>query len=584
MGPLVKMPKIKQLVVGKAARAQLVLGLAVLLLGILVYLVDRPPAETFVPSAFSLYQVIPCIFGRLGQSLPTFAHVFAFSLLTAVLLGGGKRTAVAICLGWMAIETAFELGQHPALAPALVKLIPSWFGQIPVLQKTDSYFLRGTFDRGDMLSIVLGALAAYVVIQKTRRREVRRVTRYVALISLYTVGVLSIVATNGGGGGRSTPSSTSPPTVTLSLSQFATGLNAPVGVYNAGPGDDRLFVIEQAGVIRIVQSNGAVVPTPFLDISARVLSGGERGLLGLVFHPNYATNGFFYVNYTTTGTGQTHISRFSVTGNPNVADPSSEVILFTVDQPFSNHNAGDLHFGPDGFLYIPLGDGGSAGTGDPFNNAQNMGVLLGKIVRIDVNGIAGSPAECFGGGTGGYTIPATNPFIDGPGGACDEIWALGLRNPWRSSFDRVTGDFYIGDVGEATWEEIDFQPAGSGGGANYGWRCFEGNNPFNLSGCGPSSSYTFPIFAYSHSGGECSVIGGYVYRGNLFPALFGRYVLTDLCTGNFWDIIPDGAGGWQIAQHTNLAQFGYVSFGEDANGELYVVHQGSGTLFRLEGM
>jgi glucose/arabinose dehydrogenase len=585
MGPLGELPKLKQLVVGKAARAQLVLGLAVLLLGTLVYLVDRPPEQAFVPSAFSLCQVFPCVFGRIGQSLPTFAHVFAFSLLTAVLLGGGKRPAIAICLGWMAIEAAFELGQHPALAPALVKLIPSWFDQIPVLQKTDSYFLRGTFDRGDILSIVLGALAAYAVIQKPRRREVRHVTRYVALISLFTVGVVSIVASGGGGGDGSTPPSTSPPAtdVTLSLTQFATGLNSPVGVYNAGPGDDRLFVIEQAGVIRIVQSNGAVLPTPFLDISARVLSGGERGLLGLVFHPDYATSGFFYVNYTSSGTGRTHISRFSATGNPNVADPTSEVILFTVDQPFSNHNAGDIHFGPDGFLYIPLGDGGSAGAGDPSNNAQNMGVLLGKIVRIDV-GLGGFPSDCVGNGTGQYTIPATNPLIDGPGGVCDEIWALGLRNPWRSSFDRVTGDFYIGDVGHDAWEEIDFQPAGSGGGENYGWRCFEGNASFNPSGCGPSSSFTFPIFAYPHTGGECSVIGGYVYRGSLFPALFGRYVLTDFCTGNFWDIIPDGVGGWQVTQHTNLAQFGYVSFGEDVNGELYVVHQGSGTLFRLEGM
>lgn len=382
------------------------------------------------------------------------------------------------------------------------------------------------------------------------------------------------------------PSCTSPPVpdVTLSLTQFATGLNAPVGLYNAGPGDDRLFVIEQAGVIRIVQSNGAVLATPFLDISARVVSGGEQGLLGLVFHPDYATNGFFYVNYTSTGIRRTRISRFSVTGDPDVADPASEVILLTADQPFSNHNAGDLHFGPDGFLYIPLGDGGSGG--DPSNNAQNMGLLLGKVIRIDVDsGPAGVSPDCVGvDGTGQYTIPPTNPFIDGGGDVCDEIWAVGLRNPFRSSFDRLTGDLYIADVGQNAWEEINFQPAGSGGGENYGWRCFEGNSPFNLSGCGPAGSFTFPIFAYSHTCGDCSVIGGYVYRGSLFPALFGRYVLTDFCTGNFWDIIPDGAGGWQISQHTNLTQFGYVSFGEDTDGELFVVHQGSGTLFRLEGM
>jgi glucose/arabinose dehydrogenase len=369
------------------------------------------------------------------------------------------------------------------------------------------------------------------------------------------------------------------------LTQFATGLNGPVGVYNAGSGDDRLFVIERTGVIRIVQATGAVVATPFLDISGRVdASDGEEGLLGLSFHPNYATNGFFYVNYTnTTGSRRTRLARFQVTADPNIADPDSELILLTVDQPFSNHNAGDLHFGPDGWLYMPLGDGGSGG--DPGNRAQNRGLLLGKVVRIDVDAGPGSAADCVGtDGSGNYSIPASNPFVDGPGNTCDEIWALGLRNPWRSSFDRLTGDFYMGDVGQGSQEEVDFQLAGSSGGENYGWRCFEGNEPFNTNGCGPRSAFTFPIFAYSHANGDCSVIGGYVYRGSLFPALSGRYLLTDFCTGNFWDVIPDGTGGWQTAQHTNLIAFGYVSFGEDANGELYVVHQGSGTLFRLEGM
>lgn len=409
--------------------------------------------------------------------------------------------------------------------------------------------------------------------------------RYAAAISVITIGLLSILATgsseNGGGGPTTSFSS---PAVSLALTQFAAGLNGPVGVYNAGPGDDRLFVIEQTGVIRIVLSDGTVLATPFLDISARVdSSAGEEGLLGLAFHPNYATNGFFYINYTnTTSIRRTRISRFQVTGNANVADPDSEIIILTVDQPFSNHNAGDIHFGPDGLLYIPLGDGGSGG--DPNNNAQNMGLLLGKVVRIDVDSGPGSSPDCVGLGTGQYTIPSTNPFVDGAGGACDEIWAVGLRNPWRSSFDRLTGDFYIADVGQSAWEEIDFEPAGSAGGANYGWRCFEGSQSFNANGCAPSSSFTFPIFEYSQSGGDCSVIGGYVYRGTLFPALFGHYVFTDFCTGNFWDSIPDGAGGWQTAQHTNLLAFGYVSFGEDANGEVYVVHQGSGTLFRLEGM
>lgn len=370
-------------------------------------------------------------------------------------------------------------------------------------------------------------------------------------------------------------------TVNLSLAQFAAGLNGPVGAYNAGTGDTRLFVVEQTGVIRVVQSNGAVLSTPFLDISGRVDSSeNEEGLLGLAFHPNYAANGVFYLNYTnTTGTRRTRVSRFSVTGNPNVADPNSEDVLLTVEQPSDNHNAGDIHFGPDGFLYVPLGDGG--GSGDPGNNAQNVGTLLGKVVRIDVDSSGGTSPDCQGQGSGHYTIPSSNPFVDGAGGTCDESWATGLRNPWRSSFDRLTGDFFIADVGQNQWEEINFQPAGSQAGQNYGWRCYEGNHPFNTAGCGPINLFRFPIFEYQHGAGDCSVTGGYVYRGTAFPVLFGRYVFTDFCTGNFWDIIPDGAGGWQVTQHTNLRTFGYVSFGEDSAGELYVVHRGNGTLSRL---
>ncbi len=385
----------------------------------------------------------------------------------------------------------------------------------------------------------------------------------------------------GDSGGDRTPNP--PPPVSLALTPFASGLSRPVGVVNAGTGDDRLFVIEQAGAIKIVQSNGTVLATPFLDITARVdSSSNEEGLLGLAFHPDYAVNGFFYVNYTNTtgGIRQTRISRFNATGDPTIADPNSENILLTVTQPNSNHNAGDIHFGPDGFLYIPLGDGG--GAGDTNNNAQNRGLLLGKIVRIDVDAGAGSPPDCQGAGSGQYTIPSTNPFIDGAGNTCDEIWALGLRNPWRSSFDRLTGDLYIADVGQNAWEEINFQPAGSQGGQNYGWRCYEGKHDFNPSGCGPSSAFTFPIFEYSHTDG-CSVTGGYVYRGTQFPALFGHYVLTDFCSGNFWDLTLDGTGTWQVVQHTNLTAFGYVSFGEDASGELYVVHSDNGTVSRLEG-
>ncbi len=406
--------------------------------------------------------------------------------------------------------------------------------------------------------------------------------RIFVLVALVIAGILSILATSGsGGGGPASP--TVPPSVSISLTQFATGLNGPVGVYNAGPGDDRLFVIERTGTIRIVQSNGALLGT-FLDISGRVdSSGSEEGLLGLAFHPNYPATPFFYVNYTNTTSNvrRTRISRFSVTADPNVADSGSEVILLTVDQPNSNHNAGDLHFGPDSLLYIPLGDGG--GGGDLSDNAQNMGLLLGKVIRIDVDA-APSGADCVGAGSGQYAVPTTNPFNDGAGGKCDEIWAVGLRNPFRSSFDRLTGDYFIADVGQGAREEVNFQANGSPGGRNYGWRCFEGNLEFNTSGCAARDTYTFPIFDYVNPDDGCAVIGGYVYRGSLFPALSGRYFFTDLCSGHFWDAVPDSAGGWHVAKHANLTTGGYVSFGEGTNGELYVVHQGNGTLSRLEGM
>jgi|GEM_PF-681306 len=367
----------------------------------------------------------------------------------------------------------------------------------------------------------------------------------------------------------------------LNLDLFATGLNDPVSMAHAG--DDRLFVVEQAGRIRMVEADGTLVPAPFLDIVDRVdASQPEMGLLGLVFHPDYATNGYFYVNYTHTGENvrYTRISRFSVTADPTVADPDSENILLTVAQPFPNHNAGDLHFGPDGYLYIPLGDGW--GAGDAANNAQNPANILGAVSRIDVNMVAGTPADCYGLGSGAYSIPADNPYVDGSGGNCDEIWAIGLRNPWRSSFDRLTGDFYMGDVGQGSWEEIDFQPAASTGGANYGWRCYEGNHPYNMNGCGPMETYTFPIFEYSSAAptNNCAVIAGYIYRGSLYPKMTGRYFLTDYCSGNFWDLEPVEPAGWQATEHSHLRQFGFTTFGEVANGELYVANQ-DGTIYHL---
>ncbi len=379
----------------------------------------------------------------------------------------------------------------------------------------------------------------------------------------------------------------SPVAVALSLSEFATGLKEITSMTSAGTGDDRLFVNEKAGRIIIVEADGRVVDDPFLDISDRVTSISEAGFLGLAFHPDYANNGYFYVNYTnyTSPTLQTRISRFEASADPNIADKSSEDILLTVTQPEDAHNAGDIHFGPDGYLYIPLGDGGHGG--DKEDNAQNPEVLLGKVVRIDVkiDGESGNgklSPDCSGDGTGNYWVPLTNPLKDGPGGACDEIWASGLRNPWRSSFDRATGDFFIGDVGEGTREEINFQKAGSAGGENYGWSCYEGKETFNPVVCETLEESTFPIFDYENPTDGCSVTGGYVYRGSKFPAMEGRYFLADFCSGNFWDLVQN-EGIWQYSKHTNIEDRSYVAFGEDSSGELFVASFNPGEIYRLEG-
>ena len=417
--------------------------------------------------------------------------------------------------------------------------------------------------------------------QKIKTPSMFKLVYCLAVITLGLSGTFVLLDT----GSSNAVSIQTSPVIQLNLVTHTTGLNDPVVITHAG--DDRLFVVEQAGVIKILQSNGTAVITPFLDITSRVdSSSSEEGLLGLTFHPDYASNGFFYLNYinTTSGVRRTRISRFEVSNNPNVTNPNSEEILLTITQPAPNHNAGDIHFGPDGYLYIPLGDGG--GSGDPNDNAQDLGILLGKVVRIDVDAVFGSPSDCKGTGTGNYTIPITNPLTDVIG-ACDEIWAAGLRNPWRSSFDRLTGGFYIGDVGQNAWEEIDFQPANSIGGENYGWDCNEGNHIYSgppdspSPDCGSVTSFTNPIFEYKHFASPCtSVTGGYIYRGSQYPAMYGRYLLTDYCQGVFWDLAPDG-GGWQVTTHTNLSAFGFSTFGEDANGELYVANISNDTIYRL---
>jgi len=331
-----------------------------------------------------------------------------------------------------------------------------------------------------------------------------------------------------------------------SWSHVASGLDRPVDLQPDGSG--RLWIVEKLGHIHILQ-NGQLTEAPFLNIEDRVNNvSNEMGLLGLALHPNFAQNRFFYVNYTGEG-GDTFISRFTASGDS--ADPNSEVILLRIEQPYPNHNGGTLNFGSDGYLYAGLGDGGSGG--DPHGNGQSLNTLLGKILRIDVD--SAQP----------YAVPADNPFGD-------EIWAYGLRNPWRMSFDSLTGDLYIGDVGQGDWEEIDFIPAGSRGGENFGWDYREGAHDFE--GGGPAGMIE-PIAEYSHPEGGCSVTGGYVYRGAMLE-WNGIYLYGDYCTGFVWGLIrPEGGEAWQ-KQLLFETEFKITSFGQDANGEVYLVSDGGG--------
>ena len=355
---------------------------------------------------------------------------------------------------------------------------------------------------------------------------------------------------------------------TVILDPVISGLTNPVDIANAG--DPRLFIVERAGYIRILQPNGILDPVPFLDITARVLdTGGEQGLLGLTFDPQYPQNGFLYVQYTAgSGNGTTRISRFTVTADPDIASPNSEVILYSLVQPYTNHKGGDLAFGPDGYLWFALGDGGD--VGDPGNRAQNMALGFGKMLRIDVSN--GAP----------YTIPRNNPFANStPADTLREIWASGLRNPFRFSFDALTGDVWIGDVGQGLFEEIDFVPAGVNDGPNFGWRCYEGNATYNTAGCMGIANYVFPVQQHPHSDGSCSVIGGYVYRGGSYPSLYGKYIYTDYCHGRIHSLQPNGQGGWTMGTLMGAGSYGLAAFGEDAAGELYVCNTETGMLSRI---
>jgi len=354
----------------------------------------------------------------------------------------------------------------------------------------------------------------------------------------------------------------------IELQRVTGGLEVPVGLAHAGDGSGRLFVVEKAGRIRVLE-NGMLLAAPLLDIVERVGSEqSEQGLLGLAFHPGFAQNGRFYVNYTDRQ-GDTVISRFSMAsgwepGGPPVADPGSEVALLKLDQPASNHNGGHLAFGPDGYLYIGTGDGG--GAGDRYGNGQNGATLLGAMLRIDVDG--GEP----------YAIPADNPFVGDPG-VRDEIWALGLRNPWRYSFDRLTGDLWIADVGQNVYEEVDFQPADHVGGWNYGWPIMEGNHCYPADLACNRAGLTLPLLEYDHSQG-CSVTGGFVYRGPEFPAFQGTYVFGDFCTGRIWGVARRAGSGQQVVELAR-ADLRVSSFGEDERGEIYLLDMERGEVFRL---
>lgn len=392
-----------------------------------------------------------------------------------------------------------------------------------------------------------------------------------------------------------------PPDVTLETVVPDGQLSQALAARHAGDGSGRLFIVEQGGVIRILDNTDTLLATPFINLSGRLVAGGERGLLGLDFHPDYETNGLFYVNYSAGNaspfpTGTTVVSEFQVSaGNPDIADPNSERVLLTVRQDFSNHNGGDIHFGPDGFLYIGMGDGGSAN--DPCNRSQTLDpddrvtagdciddvtvALLGKMLRIDVdnttppgaNGLCGAAGD----GSAEYAIPIDNPFIGAdPDSACDEVWAYGLRNPFRFSFDRVTGDMLIADVGQNVWEEVDFEPFNTTGGLDYGWDICEGNflSGTTMNNC---TQGVLPILDYQHTGGNCSIQGGYRYRGPV-TSLNGTYTYGDFCTGNVWFARETSPGVWTDEVVFGLVGFSLTAFGEDEEGSVYVVTQDEGLL------
>lgn len=353
----------------------------------------------------------------------------------------------------------------------------------------------------------------------------------------------------------------------VELKLVGSGFKKPVDISSTGiQNDNRLFITEKDGTIRILLQDGTKLPTPFLDIDNKVNSqANERGLLGLTFHPDYGNNGYFFVNYTNAN-GHTTISRFKRNDTlPDIADPSSEKILLIVNQPFNNHNAGDLNFGPDGYLYIGLGDGGNGG--DPGNRSQNPKEYLGKLLRIDVN----TENE-------NYLIPPDNPY-SGNQDTLPEIWAMGLRNPWRISFDVETNEIWIADVGQDKWEEINVASV-TDAALNYGWRCYEGDAPFNTNGCKDRTSFYFPVHTYENKFDiGCSITGGYVYRGSKMASVYGKYIYTDFCTGIVWALQKQAGNTWTNEVLFDGDNMDFVTFGEDNNKELFMAGLATGQIY-----
>jgi glucose/arabinose dehydrogenase len=409
------------------------------------------------------------------------------------------------------------------------------------------------------------------------RRERLAATAMAALLLVGCSSPTSSPQLSEASGGGPSPSSLAPspspslapsfgPLQGVTLEPLVSGLSYPVGITNAGDGSGRLFVNELTGKIRVINPDGTLRAADFVDLSDRLVAGGEQGFLGVAFHPDFANNGRLFVHYSRAGDGATVVSELTASADHETASAGSERVLLTQDQPFANHNGGEIAFGPDGYLYIGLGDGGSGG--DPYGNGQSLQTLLGKILRIDVDAPPAANKQ--------YAIPDTNPYAAAgvaPGAGLPEIWAFGLRNPWRFSFDRATGDVYIGDVGQNAWEEVDRQPADSRGGENYGWNAYEASHCF--SSCNGVSAVG-PIAEYGHDQG-CSVTGGYVYRGTRQPAMRGTYLFGDYCSGTIFTIPAAGLTATRLGD----TELQISSFGEGEDGEIYLADLSAGGVYRV---